>query len=291
MVQTRLASGVSMGVVVRQPPLSSKTTAFSFAPTSTTTTAPALQDVEDRHRIAIETPPAHVGLMGLLFPWIVSRNAPRSFSGQGGGLGIKLGMLSWRHSATFIALPRDRSQPQNCVTIDSYGNPVLHYAMTPADAKLVMVGLEANLRLMRAAGAKFVYCAHESLPWHNAQQMGPRDDESARFEAYLQQVHKEGLQTAKMQIFSAHQLSSCRMSATPETGPVSPSGELWECAGVFVADGSVLPTSLGINPMVTIEAFAHMIAGNVVRKVEQEHPDMAQKTKEFRRARGQQEGW
>jgi GMC oxidoreductase len=54
-----------------------------------------------------------------------------------------------------------------------------------------------------------------------------------------------------------------RLGASPAAGPLKPSGETWEVAGLFVADASVFPTALGINPMVTVEAVAYMIAGNV----------------------------
>lgn len=272
-----------MGVVVRNPPLTSVTTLATLHSSSAPSSA---QDpVEARHRIALETPPAHVGLIGLLFPWTNGRRYPDSFSGQGGGLGLKLGMLCWRNSATFIALPRDRSQPSNRVSIDGRGNPVMHYAMTPEDTRLAMVGLEMNMRIMRAAGAKFLYLAHEAFPWYSTQPESETDDEGARFEAFVQAVHREGLRTARMQIFSAHQMSSCRMAATPAQGPVSPSGELYECAGLFVADASVLPTSLGINPMVTIEATAHMIAQNILRKIGQQYPALEAEMRSFRASR------
>ena len=40
-------------------------------------------------------------------------------------------------------------------------------------------------------------------------------------------------------------------------------GEAWECDGLFVADASTFPTSLGINPIITVEAVAYMIAEKV----------------------------
>lgn len=53
------------------------------------------------------------------------------------------------------------------------------------------------------------------------------------------------------------------MGATPADGPLRESGETWECDGLFVADASVLPTALGINPMITIEAVSYVIAEQV----------------------------
>lgn len=273
-----------MGVVVRDP-IVSNATYFDTASSTMAQRSLTAEQVheENKFRIASETPPAHVGLMGLLFPWVSNTHTADTsgFSGFGGGLAVKVGMLHWKNSATFIALPRDRSQARNRVTIDGEGHPVLHYVVTPPDADLILIGLEMNLRYLRSAGARFLYIAHENFPWHFCGNMGPQDDESARFEAFLASVRSEGIHTARMQIFSAHQMSSCRMAPTPETGPTSPSGELYECTNLFVADASVMPTSLGINPMVTIESLSHMISKNVVRKLANEYPQLQQQMRDF----------
>ena len=49
-----------------------------------------------------------------------------------------------------------------------------------------------------------------------------------------------------------HQMGSCRMAASRTDGPVQPSGETYECKGLYVADASTFPTSLGVNPMITV---------------------------------------
>lgn len=55
-----------------------------------------------------------------------------------------------------------------------------------------------------------------------------------------------------------------RMGVTPKISVVQPSGETWKVKKLHVADKSVFPTSVGVNPMVTIEAVALHVARNVI---------------------------
>lgn len=82
-------------------------------------------------------------------------------------------------------------------------------------------------------------------------------------EAYLARVKRRGAKNSSIQMASAHQLGSCRMGATPASSAVDPSGEMWEAEGLFVGDGSVLPTSSGVNPMVTIQSIAYCTADSI----------------------------
>ena len=52
-----------------------------------------------------------------------------------------------------------------------------------------------------------------------------------------------------------------------ETAVCDPTGEAWDAGNLFVVDGSALPTGLGVNPMVTIEAAAHKIARGMAAKL------------------------
>ena len=55
----------------------------------------------------------------------------------------------------------------------------------------------------------------------------------------------------------------CAMGADPESSVTTPELRLQAHENAFVVDGSVLPTSLGVNPQLTIFALAHWAAEHV----------------------------
>jgi cholesterol oxidase len=66
-------------------------------------------------------------------------------------------------------------------------------------------------------------------------------------------------------ITTVHSLGGCHLSESPESGVVAPDGEVHGHPGLFVADGSVVPTSIGFHPVMTISALAERTAEQVVR--------------------------
>jgi cholesterol oxidase len=65
---------------------------------------------------------------------------------------------------------------------------------------------------------------------------------------------------AFQRILTVHSMGGCRLAETPEQGVVSTRGEVFGYPGLFVADGSVIPTSIGFHPVMTISAVAERIA-------------------------------
>jgi choline dehydrogenase-like flavoprotein len=55
-------------------------------------------------------------------------------------------------------------------------------------------------------------------------------------------------------------MSTCRMGADPETSVADPWGELHDTPGVWIGDGSAMPSASGTNPMISIMALAHRTA-------------------------------
>ena len=121
----------------------------------------------------------------------------------------------------------------------------------------MMAAQEAQIRCIHAAGARVFMPTFEQRPWFH--DVGNKD----ALDEYIRSVVDYGVPLNKGPVFSAHQMSTCRMSKDPESGVVDQTGAVWGKQGLYIADGSVLPTSLGINPMVSIETFAFLIARNV----------------------------
>ena len=61
-------------------------------------------------------------------------------------------------------------------------------------------------------------------------------------------------------LVTPHPLGGCRMADTAERGVVNHRGEVFGYRNLFVADGSVIPRAIGLNPSKTISAVSERIA-------------------------------
>lgn len=63
---------------------------------------------------------------------------------------------------------------------------------------------------------------------------------------------------------TVHNLGGCALSTSPDKGVVGIDGQVHGHPGLYVADGSVIPTAIGSHPVMTISAVAEWIAERVV---------------------------
>ena len=69
-------------------------------------------------------------------------------------------------------------------------------------------------------------------------------------------------------IITVHPLGGCNLSDSPKDGVVSCEGEVHGYPGLYVADGSVIPSSIGFHPCMTISAISEQTAQAVVKSYE-----------------------
>jgi cholesterol oxidase len=63
---------------------------------------------------------------------------------------------------------------------------------------------------------------------------------------------------------SVHMVGGCAMADDPRWGVVDPWGRVWGQPGLWIADGSVMPGPVGVNPSFTIAALADRFAGAIL---------------------------
>ncbi len=134
----------------------------------------------------------------------------------------------------------------------SLSRPEIRYALSEREQRLLATGLRHCAEVLRAAGAKRVAVPYLDGPLL----LGPDDD--------LARIERRPVATGRVPIASTHPQSTCRMGGDPRRSVVGPFGESHEVAGLFVADMSVFPTSLGAPPQITTAALADRTAHHIL---------------------------
>jgi len=142
--------------------------------------------------------------------------------------------------------------------------PVSTYFVSPADIRRLVTGVARTAEIFFAAGAQKVFTGIARMPVIKAP-------------AEIEKLLDLKIKPAQVEIMAFHPLGSCRMAGHPRLGPVSPTGETYDVGNLYVADGSVVPTSLGVNPQITIMALATLIAGAIHRRLTHLKPEISQK--------------
>jgi choline dehydrogenase-like flavoprotein len=168
----------------------------------------------------------------------------------GFGEGHRTLMRSLNHTVPFIVLVRDGSGEEGSlgsVTVDRGGRVRIRHRLSSADAENLRHGIEAAARLHLAAGAR------EAISFHTPSMR-------ASSESDLRAMRDASVAPNRVALFSAHVNGTCRLGVNPSTSGCGPSGERHGVPGLYVMDGSILPTAPGVNPQWTIMALASLLA-------------------------------
>jgi choline dehydrogenase-like flavoprotein len=141
----------------------------------------------------------------------------------------------------------DRSEGR--VGLTSNGSLRLSYRLLEEEARQIQFGIARAAEIHFAAGATEVY------PNVGPVSVIPRGN--------LDRFESMSLKPADLRLEAFHPMSSARMGADPDQSVCDPRGEVRGVQGLHVADASLLPTSVGVNPMMTVIACATHVAGDV----------------------------
>jgi choline dehydrogenase-like flavoprotein len=86
-----------------------------------------------------------------------------------------------------------------------------------------------------------------------------------RGEADLAQVASAPIGPNLHTMFSAHQMGGSAMGEDPRRSVVDSRGRHHAFENLWIVDGSIFPTSLGVNPQVSIYAHARLFATEIAK--------------------------
>lgn len=153
------------------------------------------------------------------------------------------------HAQATIALLIDGHQGDEGgrVAADIDGRIRLSYPFSPILREAAVDAIKNMARLQLAAGAREVLTLHE-------------DPIVIRSEADLSRIDDAPFGPNRHALFSAHQMGGCPMGEDPARAVVNSRGRHHQIENLWITDGSVFPTSLGVNPQLTIYAHARLFA-------------------------------
>ena len=134
------------------------------------------------------------------------------------------------------------------------GRARVGYRLSGDDAATMRYGIARAAQILFAAGAVEVYPQLAGLP------LVSRADGTAPIE-------RARLRPSDLRLEAFHPMGTAVMGADPAASVVSPAGELHDLPGLLACDASILPTSLGVNPMLTIMACARRIARELAERL------------------------
>jgi choline dehydrogenase-like flavoprotein len=175
---------------------------------------------------------------------------PLAFGGawlMGTGAEHQRSLLDLGHVGSIGVHLSDRAQGR--VGLGNDGALRASYGLTREDAERIHYGIARAAEVHFAAGASRVY---PNIP--RFETLNPGD--LAAFEAAR-------LKPSELRLEAFHPMGTARISADARQGVCAPDGSVRGTEGLYVADASLFPTSVGVNPMMTIIAFAKQVSRGI----------------------------
>ncbi len=175
---------------------------------------------------------------------------PLAFGGawlQGTGREHQRAMLEFGHVGSIGVHLSDESSGR--IGLTGNGSLRARYKLTAADADRLTFGIARAAEVHFAAGATEVY---PNIP--RAGVLTP---------AKLPDFEATTFKPSELRLEAFHPMGTARIAASEGEGVCSADGSVNGVDALYVADASLFPTSVGVNPMMTVIAFATQVASEL----------------------------
>ncbi|MBM3276234.1 MAG: GMC family oxidoreductase, partial [Candidatus Sericytochromatia bacterium] len=162
-------------------------------------------------------------------------------------------MAGWlpklRHLAFCGAMVED-SESEGTVRAGMSGGAAVRYKMAPADVAKLKRGIFEIVRTYEASGApEFVVGLASPVTVKSS------NDAKAALDKHFQPTD--------FRLYASHPMGTCRMGPDRAKAVVDNDGQVHGTRGLYVADASLFPTPLGVNPQMTVMLMALRVARRI----------------------------
>ncbi len=152
-----------------------------------------------------------------------------------------------------LVLACDKAVPENRISVDADGKPVVHYTFTKETVASLVRATRTAARIFFAAGAVRVHAPSADPPLLEREEASAID---AR-------IHERNFLAGRISVSAAHLMGGCGMGSYPADSVTDSWGRVHGKKGLFVADSSLFPDSLEINPYLSVMALADRAAERI----------------------------
>lgn len=170
---------------------------------------------------------------------------------SGGGVELMQRLGEYRHIAMWCHAVR--AETEGTVRPGLFGKPTIKYSFVKRDMERLRKGIHIVAKTHIAAGAKAVLPGVHGMPY----KLGP-DEIDTLLDAPMDP-------RAYVAILS-HLFGGCVMGSDPKQSVVDAQGKVHGYEQLYVADASVIPGTLGVNPQHTIMGIAGYFATQLLGK-------------------------
>ncbi len=143
--------------------------------------------------------------------------------------------------------------PNGRIVLGPGGVPVPLYRLGRRERRLLARGAAAVARIFRAAGASQIFT---EITGHG--ELATLED--------IERLERSCPGPLDIVMMAFHPLGTCRMGVDPSKSVVDSFHETHDVPGLYIVDGSVVPTSIAVNTQLTIMAFATRAASLIAER-------------------------
>jgi choline dehydrogenase-like flavoprotein len=173
----------------------------------------------------------------------------------GTGAAVKENLARYKHLASVGLFVSDTSRGRVLRLPGGRGGPLVVYNLNRQDAARLVRGIAIAAEVFLEAGAKAVFT-------------GLRGASPVASRHGLNELRRGDWGAASLTATGFHPMGTCRMGSDPNSTVVDQYGRLHGMRNLFLADASVFPSCLGVNPQVTIMAMATRTAYHVLERAD-----------------------